>query len=46
MTRFLLPLLRRLALAFGLVLAVLAVNFTLIHAAPGDPALVLSLIHI
>ncbi len=42
MTRFLLPLLRRLALAFGLVLAVLAVNFTLIHAAPGDPALVIA----
>ena len=25
-------------LAVGLVLAVLAVNFTLIHVAPGDPA--------
>ena len=34
--------LRRLALAFGLVLAVLAVNFTLIHAAPGDPAQVIA----
>lgn len=34
--------LRRLALAFGLVLAVLAVNFTLIHAAPGDPAMVIA----
>jgi peptide/nickel transport system permease protein len=34
--------LRRLALAIGLVLAVLAVNFTLIHAAPGDPALVIA----
>lgn len=33
---------RRLALAFGLVLAVLAVNFTLIHAAPGDPAQVIA----
>ena len=34
--------LRRLALAFGLVLAVLAVNFALIHAAPGDPATVIA----
>jgi peptide/nickel transport system permease protein len=34
--------LRRLALAFGLVLAVLALNFTLIHAAPGDPAQVIA----
>lgn len=33
---------QRLALAAGLVLAVLAVNFTLIHAAPGDPALVIA----
>jgi peptide/nickel transport system permease protein len=40
--KFLLPLLRRLALAAGLVLAVLAVNFTLIHAAPGDPAQVIA----
>lgn len=32
----------RLALAAGLVLAVLAVNFTLIHAAPGDPAMVIA----
>ena len=36
------PLLRRLLLAAGLVLAVLLVNFTLIHAAPGDPALVIA----
>jgi peptide/nickel transport system permease protein len=42
MNRYLLPLLRRLALAAGLVLAVLALNFTLIHAAPGDPALVIA----
>jgi len=42
MPRALLLLLRRLALAAGLVLAVLAVNFTLIHAAPGDPALVIA----
>lgn len=34
--------LRRLALAAGLLLAVLAVNFTLIHAAPGDPASVIA----
>ena len=34
--------LRRLALAAGLVLAVLALNFTLIHAAPGDPAQVIA----
>ncbi|HPU52586.1 MAG TPA: ABC transporter permease [Burkholderiaceae bacterium] len=33
---------RRLGLAAGLVLAVLAVNFTLIHAAPGDPAMVIA----
>jgi len=32
----------RLALAAGLVLAVLVVNFTLIHAAPGDPAMVIA----
>jgi len=34
--------LRRLVLALALVLAVLALNFTLIHAAPGDPALVIA----
>jgi peptide/nickel transport system permease protein len=34
--------LRRLALAAGLLLAVLAINFTLIHAAPGDPASVIA----
>lgn len=33
---------RRLALAIGLLLAVLALNFMLIHAAPGDPALVIA----
>jgi peptide/nickel transport system permease protein len=38
----LMTVLRRLALAFGLVLAVLAVNFTLIHSAPGDPAMVIA----
>jgi peptide/nickel transport system permease protein len=42
MHRALMLVLRRLALAMGLVLAVLAVNFTLIHAAPGDPALVIA----
>ena len=42
MRRTLFTLLRRLALAAGLVLAVLAVNFTLIHAAPGDPAMVIA----
>ena len=42
MRRTLTVILRRLALAVGLVLAVLAVNFTLIHAAPGDPALVIA----
>jgi peptide/nickel transport system permease protein len=35
-------LLRRLTWAVGLVLAVLAINFTLIHAAPGDPAQVIA----
>jgi peptide/nickel transport system permease protein len=40
--KFIVPVLRRLALAGGLVLAVLALNFTLIHAAPGDPALVIA----
>lgn len=39
---FLVAVLRRLAWAIGLVLAVLALNFTLIHAAPGDPALVIA----
>ncbi|MFO1296561.1 MAG: ABC transporter permease [Rubrivivax sp.] len=34
--------LKRLLFAAGLVLAVLAVNFTLIHAAPGDPAQVIA----
>ena len=33
---------RRLTLAFGLLLAVLVLNFALIHAAPGDPALVIA----
>ena len=42
MPRTVLLILRRLALAAGLVLAVLAVNFMLIHAAPGDPALVIA----
>ena len=35
-------LLKRLAYAVGLVLAVLTINFVLIHAAPGDPALVIA----
>lgn len=38
----LIALLRRLIWAVGLVLAVLAINFTLIHAAPGDPAQVIA----
>jgi peptide/nickel transport system permease protein len=42
MTHWLLPIVRRLALGAGLVLAVLALNFTLIHAAPGDPAQVIA----
>jgi peptide/nickel transport system permease protein len=42
MTRALRQLVHRLAMAAGLVLAVLAVNFTLIHAAPGDPAMVIA----
>jgi len=42
MTRLLWPVLRRLALAAALVLAVLAVNFILIHAAPGDAAQVIA----
>ncbi|MDE2455553.1 MAG: ABC transporter permease, partial [Burkholderiales bacterium] len=41
MKRFFWPVVRRLALSAGLVLAVLAVNFILIHAAPGDPAQVI-----
>jgi peptide/nickel transport system permease protein len=42
MMRLLWPVVRRLALAAALVLAVLAVNFVLIHAAPGDPAQVIA----
>ena len=42
MVRILRQAVHRLALAAGLVLAVLAVNFTLIHAAPGDPAMVIA----
>jgi peptide/nickel transport system permease protein len=42
MKRFLITLLSRLAWAAGLVLAVLALNFMLIHAAPGDPASVIA----
>jgi len=42
MIRTLGSILRRLALAAGLVLAVLALNFTLIHAAPGDAAEVIA----
>src|SRR4051794_40425288 len=34
--------LRQLANAIGLLLAVLVLNFCLIHAAPGDPALVIA----
>lgn len=37
-----LALLRRLAWAAGLLVAVLAINFVLIHAAPGDPASVIA----
>jgi peptide/nickel transport system permease protein len=40
--RLLLTVLRRLAWAAGLLVAVLAINFTLIHAAPGDPASVIA----
>ena len=40
--RFIALLVKRLAYAVGLVLAVLTVNFVLIHAAPGDPALVIA----
>ena len=42
MAKMLQQAMHRLALAAGLVLAVLAVNFTLIHAAPGDPAMVIA----
>ncbi|MEI7443619.1 MAG: ABC transporter permease [Burkholderiales bacterium] len=34
--------LKRLAWAVGLIFAVLTINFTLIHAAPGDPAMVIA----
>lgn len=37
-----LHLLRQVANAFGLLLAVLVLNFCLIHAAPGDPAMVIA----
>jgi peptide/nickel transport system permease protein len=40
--KFLSLLLRRLLVAAGLMVAVLAVNFALIHAAPGDPATVIA----
>ncbi len=40
--RLLIALLRRLAWAGGLLVAVLAINFMLIHAAPGDPASVIA----
>jgi peptide/nickel transport system permease protein len=33
---------KRLAYAVGLILAVLSINFALIHAAPGDPAMVIA----
>ena len=33
---------KRLAYAVGLILAVLSINFMLIHAAPGDPAMVIA----
>ncbi|MET0905535.1 MAG: ABC transporter permease [Bradyrhizobiaceae bacterium] len=39
---FVLHLGKQLANAFGLLLAVLVLNFCLIHAAPGDPALVIA----
>ena len=42
MLHFLLAALRRLVWAAGLVVAVLAINFTLIHLAPGDPASVIA----
>lgn len=34
--------LKRLAYAAGLIVAVLTINFVLIHAAPGDPAMVIA----
>jgi len=40
--KFLILVLRRLLVAAGLMVAVLAVNFALIHAAPGDPATVIA----
>ena len=40
--KWLWPIARRLSLAFALVLAVLGLNFLLIHAAPGDPAQVIA----
>jgi peptide/nickel transport system permease protein len=40
--KFLILVLRRLLVAAGLMVAVLAVNFVLIHAAPGDPATVIA----
>jgi peptide/nickel transport system permease protein len=42
MLRLALAFFRRLALAAGLLVAVLAINFMLIHAAPGDPASVIA----
>lgn len=39
---FVLHVFKQLANAFGLLLAVLVLNFCLIHAAPGDPALVIA----
>lgn len=42
MKRLLVVLMRRVAWAAGLVVAVLAINFTLVHAAPGDPASVIA----
>ncbi len=42
MKRLLVVLMRRVAWAAGLVVAVLAINFTLIHAAPGEPASVIA----
>jgi peptide/nickel transport system permease protein len=33
---------KRLAYALGLIFAVLTINFALIHAAPGDPAMVIA----
>jgi len=42
MSSVLIMVLRRLVLAFGLLLAVLAVHFTLIQSAPGDPAMVIA----